>query len=62
MSEHKPWWPRSKNLPFFTSSAEYEAHLSADDRIDLEDIEDERKEEHADGVSPDTATRKSDEQ
>ena len=59
MSEHKPWWPKMKSLPFFTSSAEWEAHLSADDRFDIEDAEDEKKEANSDGMSSETAARKS---
>jgi len=59
MSEHKPWWPKLKRLPFFTSSAEWEARLSAEDRIDIEDVEDEKKEANAGAVSSDTATKES---
>jgi len=59
MSEHKPWWPKLKSLPFFTSSAEWEAQLGADDRIDLEEAEDEKKEANADGASSETAPKES---
>jgi hypothetical protein len=51
MSERKPWWPKLKSLPFFTSSAQWEAQLSDDDRTELENDEDD--------VSADPATEKS---
>jgi len=59
MDERKPWWPKLKRLPFFTSSAEWEAQLSADDRIELEDDEAERKEEKERSASADPPTEKS---
>jgi len=62
MGERKPWWPKLKSLPFFTSSAEWEAQLSADDRIEVQDDEEEKKEENAVGVSADPAIKKSDKQ
>jgi hypothetical protein len=62
MGERKPWWPKLKSLPFFTSSAEWEAQLSAEDRIEVEDDEDEKKEENAVGVCADPAIKKSDKQ
>jgi hypothetical protein len=60
MGERKPWWPKLKSLPFFTSSAEWEAQLSAEDRIEVEDDEDEKKEENAVGGGADPAIKKSD--
>ena len=59
MSERKPWWPRLKSLPFFTSSAQWEAQLSDEDRTELENDEDEEKEANEDGMSADSATKKS---
>lgn len=54
MNERKPWWPKLKNLPFFTSSAEYEAQLDADDRIEIPEEEEEKEA----GVPADPATKK----
>ena len=59
MSERKPWWPRLKSLPFFTSSAQWEAQLSDDDRTELENDEDEEKEANEDGMYAGPATKKS---
>jgi len=59
MSERKPWWPKLKSLPFFTSSAQWEAQLSDDDRTELENDEDEEKGAHEDDVSADPAVEKS---
>jgi hypothetical protein len=59
MSERKPWWPKLKSLPFFTSSAQFEAQLSDEDRTELEDDEDEEQEANEDGESANPATRKS---
>jgi hypothetical protein len=59
MGEHKPWWPKLKSLPFFSSSAEWEAQLSADDRIEIENTEEEKKKENEDGVPADATPKKS---
>ena len=59
MSERKPWRPKLKSLPFFTSSAQWEAQLSDEDRTELENDEDAEKEANEDGVSADPATEKS---
>jgi hypothetical protein len=59
MSEHKPWWPQMKSLPFFTSSAQWEAQLSDDDRTELESDEDQEKEANEDRLSANPAPKKS---
>jgi len=59
MSERKPWWPKLKSLPFFTSSAQFEAQLSDDDRTELENDADEEQEANEDIVSANPATKKS---